>query len=902
MKIAKRVLAFGLTAVIGLLPCQWKVRADTVWMEYDHAWCFSESSKASPEGAMVGEEHSFVYEYGVKGQFKPLTTWRSDWSAWTLNGEAPAVGGWFFSASGEADGAIAWTAPRTMNVEISSTTQVMVDALNAALCDGVGVMVLQQNAYGYAPLWPKSGSFAWYDVKAKGATTISGVRTRVRAGDRLLFVAHSLGAASDGDTVNITPKIQEITKKSDYPKGFFDWVDDRKNPPDAGSDTQNPGLASYNHGWAFGNSDKSNATGAMIDNASVFSYEYGKNGQFHLLNRYKGDWEAWTYNGEPPGVSGWYISANAGIDGAIVFTAPRDMQVDISSTMDLDVDAYQRDVCDGVGFMVLQQNSIGGFAPLWPARGSFQWYDVKAKGPAGLSDVKTYLKAGERILFVAHSTGTTTGDTVNVSPQITEISGGGTYPDGFLSWVVTDSPSSATPSLETYVSSWYLGEGGYNNNTEKNEYPFSYRYGFAGNYENYLPLKERYDWGNVWRIPDQWAPWIAGYFMSAARDVDGAVAFQAPETGTYEFSNNLGNVLKLSTEGGNESDGVQFLAVAQNESGNYYPVYPTKGSWEWLTLKKDQEYPFSPVTVSLKKNEKLLIITHSVGEEVNDTIAFDAKVALKERDSLSAYPASFEPWPEGFSDPDPNQNPAKLSDLFTTASPTIGPLSLQYGYDGAYKPMTLYREDWDAWTMGGNAPSIGSWYMGAVAKNDAVLVYTAPAQGQLRVKSESPLYLTWEGKSDGAQVMVVLKNKNGERPIWPRDGVWEWSKITDGMEVPMDGVSVFVEKEDQVHVIVRSVGTDEYDTVAVNPVFDLDTSVTEGKILEAVERVYPTEDDYINRLPGTKGTLDKAAGTGEKESAFPIWPILLCIGGAVLLAAGTTVILLRRKKRKEVTL
>ncbi len=704
MKIGKRFLALGLAAAIGILSGNWEALAENDLPEYDHAWCFGESDKSRPEGASVGEEKVFTYEYGVNGSFSPLTAYRIDWSAWTLNQNAPSVGAWFMGAGSEAESAVVFTAPRAMNVELSSTLPIALDSQYADLCDGVGLMVLIQNDYGFAPLWPKAGSFTWYDVKSQGTAALSGVRTRLRTGDRLLFVVHSLGATADGDTIQITPKVAEIAEKAEYPKGFSGWVSDR----------------------------------------------------------------------EPSSETGQKPSTGAG--------------------------------------------------------------------------------------------------------------------------------DSTAPGEVSYVSSWYLGEGGYNSNTKDNDYPFSYRYGFGGVYDNYLPLKESYDWGNVWRIPDVWAPWIAGYFLSVAKGVDGAVAFTAPETGTYEFSSTLGKSIQLDTSGGNDSDGAQFLVVSQNAEGNYYPLYPSLGKWEWLTLRKDQKYPFEPVTVSLKAGERLLFIAHSTGSDVNDTIGFDAKVVLKKAGSLAAYHSEFVPWPEGFSDPDPDQNPAKLSELFTSASPAVGPLSLQFGYDGEYQPMTLYREDWGAWTYGGNAPAIGAWFMGAVAKRDAVLIYTAPSDGKLHVKSETALSLDWGEKSDGAQVMVVLKNQNGERPLWPADGQWEWAKITNGMELPMDGISVFVRKGDQVHVIVRSVGNDEYDTVDINPVFDLDDSVTEGALLEAVERVYPTEDDYAAKLLKLSGSLDAPAGTGQQEkpgASFPIWGIIIIVIGVAFVVTVAVVSQCKREKRKS---
>lgn len=886
MKIWKRFIATCLATFLCFSVINVEALADGE-TSYSHGWSFSESDKTSPKGAKIGTEDSFTYEYGVNGKFSLMTKYKSDWGAWTLDGNAPAVGGWFLSGSEAGDGAIVWKAPRNMNVELSSEIKITLDDTNAQQCDGVGVMVIQQNDYGFSPLWPTKGKFDWHDVKKEGAINLSGLTTKVRKGDRILFVAHTLGSNSNGDTINIAPKVTQISSSASYPVGFYDWISDGKVTGSQGNGVEV--IATYNHGWAYTESNKNNPKGAKIDGKEVFFYKYGINGKFSALNKYNKDWDAWTYNGNAPAVSGWYISATTGIDGAIEFVAPKNMHADISSEIKVVVDSYLKNKCDGVGIMILQQ-SEKGFAPLWPEKGSFKWYDVKNQGDTNISSVQTYLKKGEKVLFVVHSTGTPEGDNVNISPKISEISKGTTYPTKFIDWV--EDPNVDIVE-EEYISSWYIGEGGYKTNTKNNDYPFSYNYGFAGEYQNYLAVKESYDWGNVWRNKDEWAPWISGFFMSAAKGIDGVVTFTAPKTGDYKLSNNLDDVLKLDTSGGNESDGVQFLIVAQNASGKFSPLYPSKGNWEWQKIEKNEEYKFKPIEVSLKKGEKLLVIVHNSGTETNDTVAFDTKVALKKSDSQSNYPKKFEAWPEGFSDPDLWQNPTSLADLFSSESATRGPLSLKYGWDGDYDLMTYYREDWKAWTKGGNTPAIGADFMGSMAKNDAVIVYTAKKNGQMNLKSTTDICLDWPDESDGASLIVVLKNKNGERPIWPEDGKWNYAKVTGKDKLKMENISVFMEENDEIHIICRSTGSDHHDSFLISPLFDLDSSVTSGKILDAVERVYPTEDDYIKNLLDLDGKLDLPdLGNG----ILPI--ILIAVSGVGIASMAVLIVYLARKKRK----
>ena len=882
----KRFMALCLAVLLCLPMTNMDAKADG-GTSYSHGWSFSESDKKSPMGAKVGADNSFTYEYGVNGTFALMTKYKADWGAWTLNGNAPAVGGWFLSGSEAADGAIVWEAPRNMSVELSSEIKITLDDTNANLCDGVGIMILQQNDYGFAPLWPTKGRFDWHDVKTEGAVDLSGVTTKVRKGDRILFVAHTLGNNSSGDTINIAPKVSQMLSTASYPVGFYDWISDGKVNGNPGSIVE--AIATYNHGWAFTESNKSQPKGAKIDGLEVFHYKYGINGKFSPLTKFNKEWDAWTYKGEAPAVSAWYISATTGIDGAIEFVAPKDMHADISSEIKVVVDSYLKNKCDGVGLMILQQ-SDKGFAPLWPEKGNFKWYDVKKQGDVNLSGVQTYLKKGEKILFVTHSIGASEGDNVNISPKVSEIAGGTSYPTKFLAWV---SDPNVEIVEEEYISSWYIGEGGYKTNKKGHDYPFSYNYGFAGEYENYLAVKESYEWGNVWRNKDQWAPWISGFFISAAKGVDGVVTFTAPKTGDYKLSNSLGNVLKLDTSGGNESDGVQFMVVAQNAAGKFAPLYPSKGNWEWQKLEKDKEYKFEPINVSLKKGEKILVIVHNSGTETNDTVAFDTKVALKQSDSQSNYPKSFTAWPEGFSDPDLWQNPTSLADVFSSESATRGPLSLKYGWDGEYDLMTYYREDWKAWTKGGNTPAIGADFMGAMAKNDAVIVYTAKQNGQMNLKSTTDISLDWPDESDGASIIVVLKNKNGERPIWPEDGKWNYAKVSGKDKLKMEGISVFMEEGDEIHIVCRSTGSDHHDSFLISPVFDLDTSVTTGKRLDAVERVYPTEDDYVDKLLDLGGKLDLP---GKDLGFLPI--AIIAASGVGIVGMVVLIIYLVRKNKK----
>lgn len=474
-------------------------------------------------------------------------------------------------------------------------------------------------------------------------------------------------------------------------------------------------LPEYDHAWCFQHGDKQKPEGAAAGTDKVYTYEYGVRGTFAPLTKYRSDWGtygAWTLDGNPPSVADWFLSGSGDNDGAIVWTAPRDMSVEISSTTEVKLDGQNASKCDGVGIMVLQQSGKQ-FHPLWPSAGNFTWYDVKASGSTKLSGLHTQVKAGERLLFVVHSLGDdSVGDTVDITPKVVQTAGQAAYPSGFQNW-------------------------------------------------------------------------------------------------------------------------------------------PNQGSSGGATT--------APPSTAV----------------------------------------------------DPFANPTQLSVLFSKESATIGPLSLQSGYDGEYQSLTLYRNDWHCWTAGGSSPAIGADYMGAFAKHDAVVMYTAPKAGTVKVTSAIPLELDWPNESDGVTVMVLVKNRTGERPLWPSDGKWEWERIDPGEQVKLPEITAYMEKDDQIHVILRSIGGDVHDSMKIDPIFDLDPSKS-GKIPQGVERTRPTDDDYTKALLDLPGTLDPPAGSPNGGSGSPassqsggsglspVWIVVIAVGGVLIVAcAVVTVCLIRKKKRAK---
>lgn len=429
-------------------------------------------------------------------------------------------------------------------------------------------------------------------------------------------------------------------------------------------------VTQHNNSWYLNNIPTNNTT-----DKSPFICLKGDNGVYteplSNLKDLNGN-KCWTDAGEKqPWVAPWFISATTGADGVVSFIAPNNGTAEIKSSVDIKLETSGGNNSDGLEFMVVQK-STAGFYPLFPTSGKWEWKKVDNSTSFKLAGVKTFLKAGDQILYIVRSTGTPTNDTLMIDPQVAfddSASEGGEYkrPTSFSAWKAGASdpnphPSSntgnTTPSqnnqnssnasqggsaIDQQNSSWYIDNTKTNSFTDTN--PFVYLKGDKGVYKTPLTnLKTGLSGHNAWTDEGEKQPWIAPWFMSATTGADGVVSFVAPVNGTAEIKSAVD--VQLETSGGDMSDGLNFMIVQKSKDG-YYPLYPSKGEWKWQSFGKGTTVKLSNIKTYVNAGDEIMYIVHSVGTPTNDTLQIDPQILYgrgAKANAEFARPTAFGAW------------------------------------------------------------------------------------------------------------------------------------------------------------------------------------------------------------------------------------------------------------------
>ena len=842
------------------------------------------------------DDSPFAYLKGSEGVYNDLLPNRKNFSgtnyAWTdANDAAPWVGPWFLSAGAGVDGIIEFTAPVSGTLEISSDA--ILEFEQKGLSDGASLIVVQKNAAGhYYPLYPHKGIWQWLDVRDNTSISMGGVKTGVIAGDKVLFVLKSTGN-SIHDTVTLGPRVTtyEGSPEAARPTDFTSWPTDNGGgpiPPEIIPDV-------YNNSWYVNNQTTNNRT-----DSNPFAYLAGAEGNYNTLlpNRknFSGSNYAWTNPQDAaPWVGPWFVSATTGIDGVVEYTVPSDGKVTVQSGQLLSMG--QKGESDGMSFMVALQSADGKFAPLYPKRDVWSWQRIDDGSSLPL-DVTVGVKAGDRILYITHSTGNSVHDTVNLDPKILMYAGAAdaARPTVFSGWKATESSVIADGSSISHIHSWYIANVKTNSRTDDS--PFAYLKGSKGVYDELLPNRKNFSGDHyAWTEVNDAAPWAGPWFLSANTGVDGVIEYTVSSKGTLQIESSF----NLSMGQKEQSDGAGFMIVQKDKSGGYYPLFPQKGGWDWQVVNDTTDIKIN-IKTGVNAGDTILFVLNSTGTPIHDTINLDPKMTLTTSGTQEKRPSSFEAWNAQGPKLDPNN--ITHSQCFTPDSPENGPFSCLGGYDGVYESLDYFREDWNAWTRGGAPPSVGINYISGTVENDAVLSYAAQDSGLLKIGSKIPLKLGFPNECDGVNFIVVLKTAVGEHPLWPKKGEWEYFSFKGDTSVELKDLSAYVRLGDEIHFICRSVGSANYDTIDIDPVMVLDTSVPDdGEMLPAIKRKTMTAEDYALNLLTIDGlSIDRPASErAGKTGIFAVKPVhivLISLGGLVVLAAAAAVFfMVRRKKR-----
>ena len=481
-------------------------------------------------------------------------------------------------------------------------------------------MIVQSNGSDFYPIYPVKGSWEWLSVSAGQSIPAQPANTYLNSGDILYFV---LRAKNSGETTEMecNPMVDFTAEGTDTaglrPAAFGTFIH-----------THATSASTQTSSWYVNNQN----TNTRQD-GNPFVYTSGFAGVYDniLLERlnFSGAY-AWTgANSAAPWVAPWFISATTGIDGVAEFTAMADGTASVHSTMPIATESKGGN--DGLDIMLLQQNIDGGYYPMWPAAGQWAWQRVDDASNITMPTIQTGVKAGDRILFVVRSTGTSYYDTITVNPEITLTPGAiGTRP-AFGAW----DGEAAVP--QTFNSSWYVNNQNTNSYTDSN--PFAYLTGNNGQYTTLLPSRLNFGgtdhaWTNTGDAP----PWVGPWFISAGWGADGVVEFTCDADGVVGFTSSQ-NLAFSNTSG--ECDGFEAVLVQKNAQGLYFPLWPAAGSWQFQTFNDSTNITMPVIKTGVQAGDKILFIVRSTGTPIHDTLNVAPQVIFTQNSTSVARPAAF---------------------------------------------------------------------------------------------------------------------------------------------------------------------------------------------------------------------------------------------------------------------
>ncbi len=168
---------------------------------------------------------------------------------------------------------------------------------------------------------------------------------------------------------------------------------------------------------------------------------------------------------------------------------------------------------------------------------------------------------------------------------------------------------------------------------------YSYEYGTNGIFEGL----NTYDTNLAAWTDDGANPMIASWYMGAAWDKDCALIWHTPGSGKAVIT--TGFALEQKEKGGKIA---QFM-VAQRRNGQYYPLYPEKGSFVWQEIGPDDVVSMPEITTRIEKNDEVVFVLR--GDNVQ--LKFNPNVVLYQSLGTSEPVVGFQDWPKETEQKDP---------------------------------------------------------------------------------------------------------------------------------------------------------------------------------------------------------------------------------------------------------
>lgn len=395
--------------------------------------------------------------------------------------------------------------------------------------------------------------------------------------------------------------------------------------------------------WFFANSETN------PHEASFWTCVFGKDGSFSKMEAREGD--AGAYKWHPENISDKEYVGGYSLNSSVLKWAA--MEYSVSVTGVAKSRPYGSSVIHAAGasaelIIVLKNGETGNFYPLYPTAGKWEWKilsgDYLNPDVANETELfKTAVKAGDKIYYVARPTGENEIGYVDITPTIDltdDSSALSDYPanEGFSEWKEPEPlEEDKHEKVNSYISSWYINN--IETNTADNDYPFSYREGTDGKYDTFLVNRDFIGENAVWKSGIGSAPWVGPWFASGDSGRDGVITFTAPESGIATVSSTTGTLVPEHIEDG--ADGFKFLIVQENDKGEFCPLYPTKGKWDWQEITETKSADLGELSTYIKAGEKIHFIVHSTGTPQGDVLKIDPSVSVTLTEDEELYPTRF---------------------------------------------------------------------------------------------------------------------------------------------------------------------------------------------------------------------------------------------------------------------
>ena len=383
-------------------------------------------------------------------------------------------------------------------------------------------------------------------------------------------------------------------------------------------------------------------------------------------------------------------------------------------------------------------------------------------------------------------------------------------------------PAKAATEMTTDIS-WFAGQNG---NPWSGAY-WTYLTGKDGEFEkmeNYISNDSATaNFKPGWSADENaTTAYIGTWRQQATQDKWAVTSFEIAEEGNITGTSNLA----LKTNGAGSGD---VMVVLKNEGG-FYPVWPSKGEWQWQTVADASGIAMN-FTTGYKAGDSLYyIVKPSENEEVT-RIEICPNLTFK-GGTVAEYPTSFEVFggmPEGLV--------TESTDIGWFATQGVQPWSgshwtFEY-FDTntqTFQQLETFVSESSYWTDLTGKALVKSWEQLASHEKYSAVAFTASQKGLVTLTTTSGAI---NGGNHAGEFML-LQRRGDEYHI-----LLDWVEVAAGQSVTLPEVNTYVQPGEILYWITRSNSTTQQSHMSFTP----KATYTYGAI--DTESIYPTEWDNV---------------------------------------------------------